>query len=170
MKAADEAMYKQEIACIEEQERQLTFSAFDNDLAWRVGSALRDTFVQRYDTQQNGIVISIALFSGHILFQCAVGDSRKLGPDNWDWVRRKTNTVKRFSHASYLVGRQRLLKGKDLDGLGPDYAAHGGAFPINITSCTAAPVGVIVVSGLTQEEDHDLIVTTLESVLQSAAT
>jgi Haem-degrading len=33
-------------------------------------------------------------------------------------------------------------------------SSHGGAFPIWIRHVTAAPIGVIVVSGLPQEMDH----------------
>ncbi|SNX84178.1 related to UPF0303 protein Ping_1243 [Melanopsichium pennsylvanicum] len=138
----------------------------DNDIAFELGLLLRHTFLQIYDPNKDGIVISISLFSGHTLFSCAVGNPAKLGPDNWDWVRRKANTVKRFGQSSYLVGRSRVLKGKDLDGLGPDYAAHGGGFPIRVKGMHAGPVGAIVVSGLAQQQDHNLIVDTLTSFIQ----
>ena len=36
----------------------------------------------------------------------------------------------------------------------PNSNSHGGAFPIWIRHVTAAPIGVIVVSGLPQEMDH----------------
>lgn len=151
-----------QIALLQSQEAKLVLAELSNNTAFELGLLIRSAFLDQFDPTSDGIVISIALFSGHTLFSCAVGNASKLGPDNWDWVRRKSNTVQRFGLSSFLVGRQRLLKGKDLDGLGPDYAAHGGGFPIRINRLTAGPAGVIVVSGLKQEDDHQLIVTALE--------
>lgn len=156
---------EEQVSLIEHQEDQLTLPNLDNDVAFELGSLIRTHFLSNFDPLKEGIVISIQLFSGQTLFACAAGNPRKLGPDNWDWVKRKANTVKRFGLSSFLVGRQRLIKGKELDGLGPDYAAHGGGFPIRITNMTVAPVGVIVVSGLKQEDDHQLIVTALGALL-----
>ncbi|CBQ68199.1 conserved hypothetical protein [Sporisorium reilianum SRZ2] len=156
---------QRQIDLIESQEATLVLPELTNDTAFELGSLIRSTFLAQFDPAKDGIVISIALFSGHTLFACAVGNPLKLGPDNWDWVRRKSNTVKRFGRSSYLVGRTRLFKGKELDGLGPDYAAHGGGFPVRIKGLTAGPTGVIVVSGLKQEDDHQLIVTALEKLL-----
>jgi uncharacterized protein (UPF0303 family) len=49
-------------------------------------------------------------------------------------------------------------------GLDPrHYAAHGGAFPILIRS--VGPVGVVVVSGLPQVEDHRMVVAALRDHL-----
>lgn len=152
---------QEQISIVEQHEATYRLAGLDNDAAFELGSLIRSIFLTKHDAAKEGIVISIALFSGHTLFSCAVGNPRKLGPDNWDWVRRKANTVKRFGLSSFLVGRTRLLKGKELDGLGPDYAAHGGGFPINVEGCTAGPVGAIVVSGLKQEDDHYLIVNAL---------
>lgn len=153
------------IRAIESQEATLVFDQLTNDIAFELGSLIRSNFLSIYDATKSGIVISISLFSGHTLFACAVGKPESVSLDNWDWVQRKSNTVKRFGLSSYLVGQTRLLTGKELDGLGPEYAAHGGGFPIRIKGMTAAPVGAIVVSGLTQEEDHQLIVTALEKFI-----
>ncbi|CDR98936.1 uncharacterized protein SPSC_02041 [Sporisorium scitamineum] len=154
-----------QVDLLESQEASLVLPELTNDTAFELGSLIRSTFLSQFDAAKDGIVISIALFSEHTLFSCAVGNPLKLGPDNWVWVRRKSNAVKRFGRSSYLVGRTRLFKGKELDGLGPDYAAHGGGFPIRINGLAAGPVGVIVVSGLKQEDDHQLIVTALEQLL-----
>lgn len=154
---------QEQISMIEKHEAELHLSHLDNDTAFELGSLIRSSFLAEQNAATDGIVISISLFSGHTLFACAVGNPRKLGPDNWDWVKRKANTVKRFGLSSFLVGRTRLLKGKELDGLGADYAAHGGGFPIHVEGCKAGPVGVVVVSGLKQEDDHYLIVNALDA-------
>ena len=44
-----------------------------------------------------------------------------------------------------------------------EFAAHGGAFPLIIRD--VGVVGTITVSGLPQEEDHELVVTTLRAFL-----
>lgn len=53
-------------------------------------------------------------------------------------------------------------------GLGPDevgkYAIHGGAVPVRVKDVEGV-VAVIVVSGLSQEEDHGVIVEVLEQYL-----
>ena len=51
----------------------------------------------------------------------------------------------------------------DKYGLGADYMAHGGSFPIRIAGSTC--IGAITVSGLPQREDHDLLTRTLAEFL-----
>ncbi len=48
-----------------------------------------------------------------------------------------------------------------------DYAAHGGAFPLIIRD--VGVVGTITVSGLPQQEDHELVVTTLKQFLANSS-
>lgn len=40
--------------------------------------------------------------------------------------------VKEFGIPSFLKGKELEKKGRDINSLGPDYAAHGGAYPIRI--------------------------------------
>ena len=44
-----------------------------------------------------------------------------------------------------------------------DYAAHGGSFPLNVES--AGIIGAVTVTGLTQREDHELVVEALCALL-----
>lgn len=159
---------RDQIATIEKQESTLILPQLTNDIALKLGLEIRTIFQSSFDPEQDGIVISISLFSGQTLFACSVGNPLKLGPDNCDWVRRKANTVKRFGRSSFFVGRTRLVKGKELDGLGEDYAAHGGGFPLRVKGMEVAPVGVVVVSGLKQEDDHQLIVDALGRLINQS--
>ncbi|KAG1055602.1 hypothetical protein G6F43_002456 [Rhizopus delemar] len=44
-----------------------------------------------------------------------------------------------------------------------DYATHGGAFPLTIKN--VGVVGTITVSGLMQEDDHNLVANTIQELL-----
>jgi uncharacterized protein (UPF0303 family) len=92
------------------------------------------------------------------------------------WVARKLNTVRRFGRSSFLVGRQNDLKGGAWHVDAAEYADHGGAFPIRIqvraplfahvvraddVQGVQYPIGALIVSGLPQDEDHDLAVKTI---------
>jgi uncharacterized protein (UPF0303 family) len=68
---------------ITEQERLLRFKSFDSAAAWRVGNAIRGEYTTGFQQDTTGIVIHIELFSGHVLFSCAVGEPPFVGPDNW---------------------------------------------------------------------------------------
>ena len=45
----------------------------------------------------------------------------------------------------------------------PEYAPHGGGFPLRVRG--TGVVGVVLVSGLPQQDDHALIVEALEAFL-----
>jgi uncharacterized protein (UPF0303 family) len=81
-------------------------------------------------------------------------------------VRRKRNTTLRFFRSSYAIGLELKRDGRTLEskyGLGPDYMAHGGSFPVWIAGSTC--IGAVTVSGLPQREDHDLLTRTLAAFL-----
>lgn len=48
---------------------------------------------------------------------------------------------------------------------GDDYAANGGGFPIRVSGVEGV-VAVVVISGLSQEEDHELAVEGIRQYLQ----
>jgi uncharacterized protein (UPF0303 family) len=89
---------EQLIASLEAQERQLTFTRFDNTDAWRLGSAMVAAATKR----SLPITIDIRRH-GHQLFHAALPGT---APDNDAWIERKVNVVDRFAEASYLVGRR----------------------------------------------------------------
>ena len=141
---------------LERQERDLVFTRFDNEDAWRLGSRLVEMAA--------GKPVAIDIRRGtQQLFHAALPGAVA---DNDRWIERKVRVVERFGASSYLVGRRLAAKGQELDagmGLDPaDYAAHGGAFPIRIRN--VGVVAVVTVSGLPQAEDHALVVAALETL------
>jgi uncharacterized protein (UPF0303 family) len=140
------------------QEQLLCFSTFDADTAWDLGNRLRQKALER----NQALAIDITI-NGFQLFFCAMAGTT---PENKDWARRKRNVVNRFQRSSYGMGL--YLKEKNIDlmekyGLPTsDYAAHGGCFPIRVGKMM---IGTVVVSGLPQREDHNLVVEVLCEML-----
>jgi uncharacterized protein (UPF0303 family) len=141
----------------EEQELQLV--RFTNEDAWALGSAL----VARAQAEQLPVAIEVSRHS-HQLFHAAMTGAT---PDNDSWIARKAAVVHRFGHSSLHVGQRAREAGTTFEaqsGLDPQrYAAHGGAFPLLVGQ--VGPVGVVVVSGLPQVEDHRMVVAALRELV-----
>jgi uncharacterized protein (UPF0303 family) len=141
------------------QEDELQFATFTNDDAWELGTAL----VAAARRQQAPVAIDISR-NHHQLFHAALPGAT---PDNDSWIERKTRVVNRFGHSTLYMRQASLERGATFEeqfGLDPQqYAAHGGAFPILVRG--VGPVGVVVVSGLPQVEDHRLVVAALRARL-----
>jgi uncharacterized protein (UPF0303 family) len=137
------------------QERELQFPEFNEQIAWKLGSHIRDLALAK----RFGVVIDVRRF-GQPLFYCALLGTT---PDNPEWVRRKSNVVARFHRSSYAIGLELQQSGKTLlekYGLSlNDYTAHGGSFPISVAS--AGVIGCVTVSGVPQRSDHELVVEAL---------
>ena len=141
------------------EEEELQFSSFTNDDAWELGTALRDL------AHQQGAPVAIDISRNrHQLFRAALPGAT---PDNDAWIERKQRVVHRFGHSTLYVRQTFAERGttfEEQSGLDPQrYAAHGGGFPVLVRS--VGPVGVLVVSGLPQLEDHRLIVAALRAHL-----
>ena len=141
------------------QEVKLQFPSFDVRTAWDLGLALKSAG----EARRGPIVIDIQTYAMPLFTLALPGG----GPDNFDWVRRKRNTVLRFHRSSYGMGRKLAHEGKTLADLGDlserDFAVHGGGFPILVkgTGC----IGAVVVSGLPQRDDHNIVVEALAKAL-----
>lgn len=150
----------EQLAELAREEAELQFSSFTNEIALELGLLLLETAKQ----DQKRIVIDIERH-GQQLFHYAMEGTT---PDNDQWIIRKKNVVKRFNKSSYHVGLLLRKSGKSIAEryfLDPfQFAAHGGAFPIIIKD--VGVIGTIIVSGLTQEEDHCLVVGVLREYLQ----
>jgi uncharacterized protein (UPF0303 family) len=140
------------IAAIEQDERELVFTSFTHDDAWQLGCLLMELATER------DLPVAIAVRrGGQRLFHAAREGTT---PDNDTWIDRKTRVVERFGASSLLVGLRARAAGTTFGAQHElplqEYAAHGGAFPIRVAS--VGIVGVVVVTGLPQLEDHALVV------------
>ena len=147
------------IARIEEQERNLVFTRFDNLDAWRLGCVLVELATDRE------LAVTIDVRRGaQQLFHAALPGTTA---DNDSWVDRKARVVERFGASSYLVGLRSIAKGTTFaaqhDLPLQEYAAHGGSFPVRVTD--VGIVAAVTVSGLAQADDHALVVEAVRDFL-----
>jgi uncharacterized protein (UPF0303 family) len=144
---------------IAEQEEELQFPSFSNETALQVGLAL----LQAAQRNTKPVTIDITR-NGQQLFHYAMSGT---SIDNDEWIRRKNNVVNRFGHSSLYIGTLLKDTGKTLEEKylisSQEYAAHGGAFPLIVRE--VGVIGTITVSGLPQIEDHELVVSTLRTLL-----
>jgi uncharacterized protein (UPF0303 family) len=144
-----------DLEMIAKQEQELIFGEFDEEIAWKVGSRLRELASDR----RLPVAIELKRF-GQPLFYSALNGST---PDNAEWVRRKGNVVARFHRSSYAIGLGLKQTNSTLadkyELAASDYASHGGSFPLKVAG--AGVVGSVTVSGLPQRADHELVVEAL---------
>lgn len=143
---------KQAIGQIIRQEQALIFPSFDENEAFALGSRIRDIAVK----EKLGIAIEISLWDRQLFYATTAGST----VDNQEWLRRKFNVVRRFHASTY---RLVLEQNRDDRMFAPhkalnveDYALAGGGFPIRVGR--AGVIGAVIVSGLPQREDHNLVV------------
>ncbi len=147
------------VAELAAEEDELQFASFTNDDAWELGTAL----VEGARRQGAPVAIDISRNS-HTLFHVALPGAT---PDNDSWIARKQRVVQRFGHGTLYMRQVFVERGTTFEealGLDPQrYAAHGGGVPVIVRS--VGPVGVVVVSGLPQLEDHRMVVAALRAHL-----
>ncbi|KAJ7279103.1 DUF336 domain-containing protein [Mycena rebaudengoi] len=146
-------------------EQSLIFPAFTADTAWELGNALRSRLLA-FPTPA---VVNITLANANqLLFHTATRPGTQ--PDNDSWVARKRATVLRWGFSTWYM-RKTFSRETDfhykysLGATAGEYAIHGGGFPVRVKGVEGV-VGVIVVSGLKQEQDHQVIVETVEAFLK----
>ena len=145
---------KADIETIIEQERLIVFKSFSEADAFAIGAHLK----ARADAGGLPIVIDIALWDRRLFYFARPGTTA----DNEDWVRRKFNLVRRLHKSSYRIGREMAQNGKTMAERNlseADHAAHGGSFPIRLAN--AGVIGAVTVSGLSQRDDHNIVVSVL---------
>jgi len=140
------------IARVEQQERDLVFTTFTHDDAWRLGCLL----VELAEERELPVTVDIRHGAQQVFHAARPGTV----PDNDSWIERKVRVVQRFGASSYLVGLRAKEKGTTFGAQHElplqEFAAHGGAFPVRVVG--VGIVGVVTVSGLPQADDHALVV------------
>ncbi len=146
-----------------DQERRLVLPSLDENGAVAFGLSLLHLATER------DLPVTIEVRIGdRIVFRAA-----RNGTDakNDLFVAGKARIVERFGHSSLYERLQYELAGTtfaDATSLPfPDYAPHGGGFPLVVAG--HGLVGVVIVSGLPQLDDHALVVECLTAYIASPA-
>ncbi|MGG5174498.1 heme-degrading domain-containing protein [Pseudarthrobacter sp. J1763] len=139
------------------QEDELVFPQFDHGDAWELGSLIANRAI----TLDAGVMIDIRRHNV-ILFRCVLPGATA---DQEAWVRRKSASVLRFEHSTALLSEQFSARSPLGGGwLAPEeYTLAGGSFPIRVRG--TGVIGAITVSGLSSEEDHQLVVDSIRTYL-----
>ncbi|KAJ5991303.1 hypothetical protein N7522_011510 [Penicillium canescens] len=179
-----------QVLIAEESSPEQTFRTFTTETAWTLGNALRTRILSLPSNKRKPALISIALATAtsggvplHVLFQSAT-ESGTI-PDNENWVRRKRNTVLRWGVSSWAMRQKTiggLVAGASADqieaafvkkyaiasanggAVADEYAIHGGGYPIRVKGVEGI-VAVVVVSGLKQEDDHQVVAETVRDIV-----
>lgn len=143
----------EDIALVKKQEQNLVLAEFDETVAFKLGSAIRD----RALAEGLSLVVDVRTWDRQMFFAATAGTSA----DNAEWVRRKVNTVRRFQRASYRMVLERgEVPFSPQSGADPaDYVIAGGGFPIRVRG--AGIVGCLTISGLPGRNDHGVAVAAL---------
>ncbi|MCP8883572.1 heme-degrading domain-containing protein [Devosia sp. XJ19-1] len=142
-----------EIERVKRQELELALPAFDEAVAFAIGTAIRE----RALAEGLSLVVDLRTFDRQLFFAATPGTNL----DNTEWVRRKINVVRRFQRSSY---RMVLERGEEplppQNGVDPaDYVIAGGGFPIRVPG--AGIIGTLTISGLPGRSDHGVAVDAL---------
>lgn len=144
---------------VKKQEKELIFKSFSNEDALHIGLSI----VESTKIINKSVAVNIIKNRQTVFHYGMDGTS----PDQDEWIKKKSNVVLRHHHSSYYMMLFNQLKDRsyfDFYSASPlEYAVHGGAFPITIEE--SGVIGVITVSGLTQEEDHALVVKAITEFL-----
>lgn len=143
-------------------DRAIDFDHFGHAEAWEVGQRVVAIANQR----KVAVTAAIWLGEQRVFHVGMAGTSA----DNDHWMERKAALVRRYDSSSWLTTQRLREYGitEALPMLGLDPQVHslsGGGFPIRVHGTT---VGVAVVSGVTDQIDHDICVAALRGQMSPA--
>ena len=147
------------IRMCEEQEERFQFSSFTQNDARKLGEVIWQVS-QSFDKPA---AIEIRL-NGLTVYRFFPDGTNR---NNEVWLRCKANSVDTLGISSYHLFAQLEESGETLAErrMDPDcYAACGGGFPLRVRGCAVS--GTICVSGLPHEQDHQLIIDSLEKYFE----
>jgi uncharacterized protein (UPF0303 family) len=146
---------------LRDQERRLVLRSLDENEAISIGLRLLEMATAR----DLAVTIEVRRV-GRVVFRAARSGTNA---HNDMYIAGKARVVERFNHSSLLVRTQHEEAGTTFAEATslefPEYAPHGGGFPLIVEG--TGVVGVALVSGLPQQDDHALIVECLEAFIAS---
>ena len=144
-----------------QQEEELALSSFTNEDAISLGQELLKLALN----QKAPVIVQVRIGEQIIFHSALTGSSSE---NDW-WINRKYRVVEKFKHSSMYVRvcfEEKNQSFEEDSGLDNElYAAHGGGFPITVSG--SGMVGVALVSGLPQVEDHKMIIQGLTNFKQA---
>jgi len=153
--------YKKLLKELEEQERTLQFTKFTNDMALELGLEI----IGKAKKEGKAITVDITR-NGHQLFHYSCEGTCM---DYDQWIIKKNNFVNRCNKSSFHIGTILRQRGTTVEEeylvSSLDYSPNGGAFPITIKN--VGVVGTITISGLPQEQDHQMAVDCIKGYLEN---
>ncbi|ATC35238.1 heme-binding protein [Elizabethkingia anophelis] len=136
--------------------RRIELDSFSNRIGFDMGVKIIDLAKSR----NQHIAVEVCRLNYTIFLY--VDDT--LPVDKHNWLRRKANIARQFEESSLSVkndlkeGNMNLEKTFGLDE--KDFLAKGGAIPIFVKN--GGMIAVVTVSGLHDEEDHNIIIEALK--------
>lgn len=143
---------------IQRQEECLRFSEIDSVMIRRIC----DRIASAASASSQAVCI-LARVNKLVLYALTLPGA---SANNSAWAIRKANFCERYSVSSLHAMRNMLKSGKTFDECGMDsskYGFSGGSFPLLLTGGLC--IGSITVSGLSGEEDHQLVADAIASEL-----
>lgn len=136
--------------------RKIELDSFSNQLARKMGLAI----IELAESRHQKIAVEISRLN-HSIFLYVDDD---LPADKHHWLRRKANVATHFEESSLAVKMDLERGNMTLHGTfaldEKDFLAKGGSIPLFVKG--AGMIATITVSGLHDEEDHNIIVAALK--------
>ena len=148
--------YEADMAIVAEQERLCVFKTFDETTARAIGTKIEELA----RAEGKNLAIDVRFWNRQLYFYAMPGT----GADHHEWIRRKSNFVRRFNRPSYV----KMMQNEKAETIGfaadagvddMEVAGHGGSFPIRIEG--VGVIGAITVSGVPGRYDHRFVVRAL---------
>jgi len=150
------------IAELTAQEERLVLPRFTPEDAWELGRRITETA----RAAGAGVMVDVRR-GGFVVFRASLSGATV---DQQTWVARKAAVVQRFECSSALFAARMGQAGIDPVAMGwldHGYAVTGGSFPVRVVG--AGVVAAVTASGLTSEEDHDLVMNGVAELLADLA-